>query len=103
MVREQIMSGTTAVQLALQTKKSKAIGKGRFREPGFTFMGDTVIIFSLKEYLANPKWKDDALRKANKRRARESGNTTVVVGWRNNRKRFRMIMQKLYEKSLQAP
>lgn len=96
--REQILSGTTDVQLALQAKRSKIVVKGRFREPGFAYMGDTVIIFSLKEYLSNPKWKEDALRKSSKRRARDGKSSVHVL--RNSRKRFRQVMQALYEKSI---
>jgi hypothetical protein len=97
--REKILSATTDVQLALQARRSKLIVKGRFREPGFTYMGDTVIIFSLKAYLSNPKWKEGALRKSSKRRARDGKPVHVA---RNSRKRFRSVMQNLYEKNIQA-
>ena len=68
MFRDQVLQGTTDLQKALQEKRSKLIVKGRFRESGFTYMGDTVIIWNLREYLANSKWKEEALRKSSKRR-----------------------------------
>lgn len=68
--RDQVLTGTTHVQRALQDKRSKLIVKGRFRESGFTYMGDTVILWNIREYLANPKWKEEAIRKSRKRRGR---------------------------------
>ena len=97
--RDQVLQGKAPIQLALQEKRSKGVAKGRFREPGFRYMGDTVIIWSLREYLANPKWKEDALRKASKRKARHGG---VRPALRNSRRRFRRIMQQLYEQNLQT-
>jgi hypothetical protein len=100
--REQVMNGTSDVQRQAKGKRSKSIEKkGRlFREPGFTYIGDTVIIWSLREYLANPKWKEDALRKSSKRRARNGHRThPIIVG--NNRKRFRRVMEGLYKASLE--
>ena len=76
--RDQVFHGTTDVQLALQDKRSKLIVKGRFRETGFTYMGDTVVIWNLREYLDNPKWKEEALRKSTKRRSRDERKQTLV-------------------------
>eukprot|EP00980_Cylindrotheca_fusiformis_P013206 scaffold3359_cov123-Cylindrotheca_fusiformis.AAC.10 len=107
--REQVMSGTTPVQKEANAKRAKAVNKKgktfKFRETGFSYLGDTVVVWNLSEYLDNKKWKEDALRKANKRRQQfhyASSNLPqekkVYKG--NRRKRFRSVMEDLYKKSL---
>jgi hypothetical protein len=67
-------------------------------------MGDTVIIWNLREYLDNPKWKEDALRKSSKRKARsleEGDESSKFKPLANSRKRFRRIMEELYQNTLQ--
>lgn len=87
------MSGTTELQEAAQRKRASwIVGNNhhqthsvnnnksqrglprnvfiKFREPGFVYLGDTVVIWNIHEYLANPKWKEDALRKSMKRKER---------------------------------
>ena len=96
--REQVLKGTSLIQRQAREKRSKLIRKGRFREPGFCYMGDTVVIWNLREYLKNPKWKEDALRKSSKRNSRSSERQTKPL--MNSRKRFRRIINELYEQSL---
>lgn len=99
------MTATTPIQLEARGKRAKVINnKGKnsmFREKGFTYLGDTVVVWNLTEYLANKKWKEDALRKANKRRQQfQSMPSTAKVHKGTRRKRFRCIMEDLYKKSL---
>lgn len=70
-------------------------------------MGDTVIIWYLRDYLTrNPKWKEDALRKASKRNARQrqdaASTTHRLPRMRRpaNRRRFHHIMERLYQESI---
>jgi hypothetical protein len=106
--KEQVISGKTWVQSEARMKRSKLLKHGRFREPGFVYQGDTVIIWSLRDYISNPKWREDALRKSNRRRARttdamEATDLTQKLSKprRNRRKRFRRTMESLYKKSLE--
>jgi hypothetical protein len=102
-----VWNGTSEVQRDAKNKRAKLItNKGqlmRFREPGFVYMGDTVMIWNLQDYLQNPKWKEDALRKSSKRKARqediegEGSRRSVGTG---SRKRFRRVMERLYEQTL---
>ncbi|KAL3930204.1 MAG: hypothetical protein SGBAC_011863 [Bacillariaceae sp.] len=135
------MSGTTPIQLKANAIRSKVIlsnaaGSGGnkvnangqklptlFKETNFQYLGDTVVIWNLKEYLDHPKWKEDALRRSLKRRQREaslamssaSSNTKssapMTNGGSGNRsdnglknksrkKRFRAVVEALYQKSL---
>lgn len=111
--REKLLAGTTDIQLRAKEKRSKLIKKGRFREKEFAYIGDTVIIWNIHEYMANPKWKEDALRKASRRNARrgcKQANSTKgaptkskrhMKSWVNiRREKFHRIMEGLYQKSL---
>mmetsp|Transcript_73444 Transcript_73444/g.212724 ORF Transcript_73444/g.212724 Transcript_73444/m.212724 type:complete len:162 (+) Transcript_73444:73-558(+) len=99
--REQVLEGTTEVQLALKSKQSRLINKGRFHETGFTYMGDTVIIWNLRDYLQDPKRKEDALRKSSKRMSlqRVKLGSQGPMERMGRRKRFRKIMQQLYQQN----
>ncbi|CAJ1954104.1 unnamed protein product [Cylindrotheca closterium] len=132
--RSQVMSGTTPIQLKAKAIRSKMIlsnapGAGGkvaatsngqklpslFKETNFQYLGDTVIIWNLKEYLDHPKWKEDALRRSLKRRQREeslamssASNSKSCISLqgggglnsKNRKKRFRAVVEALYQKSL---
>jgi hypothetical protein len=112
--KEQVLSGTTDVQIeAARIRKMKiqsGNGKQRcfFREPGFVYQGDTVVIWDIRAYASNPKWRDDAIRKSTRRKraelatkigVHENGTTFPNRRLRNSRKRFSRIMNDLYEKN----
>ena len=94
------MSGTTWIQELVKDKRSKLLPKRRFREPGFTYLGDTVVVWNVRDYLANPKWKDDALRKANKRKACAAESSSIGKPTETSRKRFRRLVEDRYQRSL---
>jgi hypothetical protein len=96
---KQILSGTTWIHQRGKDKRAKLLPKGRFREPGFTYLGDTVVVWNVREYLANPKWKEDALRKANKRTAR-AAESSIGKPTGTSRKRFRRLVEDRYQTSL---
>lgn len=104
--KEQVLAGTTPTQLKAKEIREKAIPKGRFRERDFCYLGDTLVLWDLKQYLANPAWRDDAVRKSKKRKMRqlnnEVGNAPMISSSkrRNRRKRFQQKMEELYQKSL---
>ena len=100
------MAGTTPTQLLAKDKRSKAIPPGRSKEPGFSYLGDTVVLWDLYQYMANPAWREDALRKTKKRKTRQlnhelSGDGTTVCNRRkkSHRQRFDEVMETLYQKS----
>lgn len=131
--RSQVMNGTTPIQLKAKAIRSKVImtnasaGAGGksvsvgsktpslFKEPNFQYLGDTVVIWNLKEYLDQPKWREDALRRSLKRRQREeslamtSASKKICfvslpgadIKSKSRRKRFRAIVEALYQKSLE--
>eukprot|EP00957_Ditylum_brightwellii_P039891 3020343-Ditylum_brightwellii.AAC.1 len=63
-MNDSILDGTTLINRAASTKRALAILPGTFREPAFHYLGETLKIWSLREFFANPKWRDDALRKS---------------------------------------
>ncbi|KAL3906862.1 MAG: hypothetical protein SGILL_009104 [Bacillariaceae sp.] len=93
------MEGTTELQLQAKLKRSKIILSKRFKEPNFKYMGDTVVIFDVRQCFGDQK--EELLRKAQKRRARSVAPTDQSRKvLRNNRKRFRTVYDKLYQQSL---
>ena len=113
--REQVMSGTTPIQLEAKEKRSKVVNPTStvakhkhaflFREKGFGYLGDTVIVWRLKEYLNNSKWKEDALRKSSKRKQQfqhqeSSATTSCNKKGTSRRKRCRQVLENLYQQSL---
>ena len=88
--KQKVLTGTTPIQLhakhlrasrilrratsqratnsASSTTAIPRIGTLSFHEPGFVYTGDTVVIWNLYEYHATPKWRDDAIRKSQRRK-----------------------------------
>lgn len=96
--KNQVLQGTTDVQKKLKAKRESAILPGSFRESGFRFMNETIMIWNRQQFMDNSKWREDAIRRADKRKAR-SLNTRKPI--RNSVKRFRDVMEDLYQKSLE--
>lgn len=120
--KEQVLAGTTEIQEQAREKRQRLLHKKRFREPGFKYVGDTVVIWNIYEYAQNNKWRDDAIRRSNRRKAREQDSAvppssllstaanktsqddmkqsrTIKPG-RSSNKRFRHMFEKLYQESL---
>jgi len=108
--KEQVRAGTTDVQRLAAAKRRMRMGRF-FREPGFVYQGDTVVIWDLRAYASNPKWREEAVRKAMRRKKAEQNNgggaaavsssTTssssgVRPRLRNSRKRFHRIVEERY-------
>jgi len=101
--KQQVLSGTTDVQNMVNAIRKKTIRKGRFREIGFRYQGDTVIIWDLREYRRNSKWKEDAMRKSARRSAREEQVTSDGLqpfrSLGSRRKRFHRLIEEHYKRS----
>lgn len=98
--KDQVLAGTTDVQQRAKVLRNKALQPGRFREPGFAFQGDTVVIWNVREYAANSKWREDAVRKSLRRQARRMDGVPLTKPLRNNRRRFHRIMERLHQQSI---
>ena len=95
--KEQVLKGTTDVQKRAKAKRESSIRPGTFREPGFLYLNQTITIWHRQKFMENRKWREDAVRRAEKRKARAM-NTTKPI--RNSVKRFRSVVEDLYRKSL---
>jgi hypothetical protein len=93
--REQVLAGTTETQLLATDLRRRRVPLGRFKESGFLYTGDTIVLWNLRAYMQNSKWRDDAARKS---RRRGHGDRSRPL--QNSRRRFRQIMEELYRKSL---
>lgn len=102
--REQVLSGTTEIQRFVAEKRRQKL-TGRWREPAFIYQGETIVLWDLRTYMKNPKWKEDAIRKSRRRAVSESNAAFRLVGnrrpLRNSRRRFARIVEKLYQRTLQ--
>ena len=108
LLKEQILAGTSEVQCLAQQKRSKLLRPGRFRESGFVYQGDTVVIWNLRDYLSNPKWREDAVRKSNRRKARLTDKMSDkdvekqhLKRLKNSRRRFHRLIERRYHESRQ--
>jgi len=107
LLKEQILAGTSDVQCMAQEKRSKLLRPGRFREPGFVYQGDTIVIWNIRDYLSNPKWREDAVRKSNRRKARLVDQISdeyvekKLKRLKNSRRRFHHLIEQCYQRKLQ--
>lgn len=113
--KEKVVSGTTDVQkLAKELRSKQRLPPKRFKEPGFVYTGDTIVIWNLREYMKNPKWREDAVRKSVRRKDRHTATNfsagkdsfqTHATNQRrpggNSRRRFHRIIEELYRQSLE--
>lgn len=100
-LKEQILAGTTDVQLMAKAIRGKRLQPGRFREPGFKYVGDSVVIWNIREFGTNDKWKDEAIRKSYRRNARRMDAITDLPPkkLRINIRRFHRIVEQRYQES----
>jgi hypothetical protein len=122
--REQVLAGTTQVQILAAAKRAHRLAPGRFREAGFAYQGDTVVIWDVRQFARTARWREEAVRKSVRRRrasnissANDSSNNTAASTaaknasgggtnrnppLRNNRRRFRCMVEQWYQESLHA-
>lgn len=92
--KEQVLAGTTHVQKLAAAKRNLRMGKRFFREPGFCYTGDTVVIWDIRAYYRIPKLREDAIRKSLRRRnLSTSSETQASRPLRNSRKRFHRLVE----------
>ena len=63
-----ILNGTHPINLQADERRKKTIKPGTFSETSFKYIGDSVILFSLKDYFSDTKIRDDIIRKSKNRR-----------------------------------
>jgi hypothetical protein len=103
--RNDVMQGKTLEQQLAAQKRRHFLPKNRFKETGFLYTGDTVVIWNIREYYDNVKWRDEAKRRSKRRQqALEDGIVDAVAAPRRlfcSRKRFRALVEQRYREHLQ--
>jgi 23S rRNA maturation mini-RNase III len=82
--RNQVLSGTTDIHVLAEQLRSKRLPNKRFREPGLKYQGDTVVIWCLRQFMSNPKWREDVMRKRRKSFSRTNARAKVTSETMNN-------------------
>jgi hypothetical protein len=127
--KENVLQGKTDIQLAAAEKRRLKLPKGRFKEPAFRYLGDTVIIWDIRQCLlpeqfpkqqqssSSCNFTSSSLGGMEQHQQSSSMNSTVVEEilnrarkrnrltqhnkvLRNNKKRFRRVIEDLYHQSL---
>ena len=83
-----MLDGTDRITQAAKKKRESRAGPGAFHDSNLHYFGDTVVIWDVKEFMANPKWREDAMRRS---RNRKDGSMKLVdlgaVAGKKKRKR----------------
>jgi len=123
--KESIINATHPIQIQAQKLRLSAVKPGLFHESAFRYLGETLLIWDVRQYSENPKLRDEAMRKSrryvespiytsihppNRKGKRkqfgmdkdsfgrdESKCITLGIG---RRKRFKHVMNFLYQESL---
>lgn len=133
--KTQILEGTHFIQQEAGKIRSRLIHPLsrkllNIREPNIIYQGDTVVIWDIRAYASNIKWRDEAIRRSLKRQASVNNNNVSPPdsnrrkkgvnriekelssdrtdsikpsrhALRNNRKRFHSYFENVYQASLQ--
>ncbi len=62
--RRAILEGRNYINILASEQRKLAIIPGSFRETSFHYLGETAYLWSLTDFFANPKWRDDAIRRS---------------------------------------
>lgn len=114
-LRESIINGTHPIQITAKQQRALAVQSNTFREKAFKYMGETVLIWHFDEFMNNPKWKEESIRKLRKLKTNfivRNRKTSVNDVQRKQfgkdlptnegqKKRFHRVMQHLYQKSIE--
>ena len=99
-----LLEGNNEITKLAAEKRQNAVRNGIFHfEPALLYMQETLVCWSLQKYFENPKLRDDALRKSDRRRdqlvrSRKFRSKPKL----SRRKKFDMVLNSLYEKSLKS-
>mmetsp|Transcript_19480 Transcript_19480/g.45313 ORF Transcript_19480/g.45313 Transcript_19480/m.45313 type:complete len:106 (-) Transcript_19480:66-383(-) len=85
-------------------KRKTEVLPGAFHEPNFIYLRQTIQIWNIREYMKNPKWREDAIRRSEKRKALSDNdeNLRKKRKIKSGRRRFRNFMNEWYRKSLES-
>ena len=91
-----------------------AVKPGAFPgEPAFRYLQESLVVWDCRQYLDNPKWREDAIRRSERnKRAREvfaggaggraEEKTDDSKKKEGRKRRFQRVMKELYEASVKV-
>ena len=92
--KESVLVGSTDVQKQAALLRKRRLAPGTFHEPLFMYVGDSIVLWNIREYIKNSKWREEAIRKSKRR----SGGRFPYA---TKRRPFAQVVDELYKKSLQ--
>jgi len=95
-----LLQGNTIIARQANRDRSLALLPGAFRDSGFVYSEQTIKIWDIREFMANPRWREDAIRKSRKRTAREINMT--VPRLKISRKRFHSLLDQWYHENVKT-
>lgn len=101
--KRQALQNQLEVNKIAADLRDRAIPQGSHREPNIKYIGETLVFWNIHEFLKNPKWCKEAMRKAKKQEElSRSYTTTKQVKSRVKRKtKFNQVMNLLFNQSLE--
>jgi len=110
--QEEILDGTSAVNVRAAKQRRMTVTPGAFPgEPAFRYLQESLIVWDCRQYLDNPKWREDAIRRSERnKRAREvfaggagkAEEKTFPKKKEGRKRRFQRIMTELYDASVKV-
>ena len=80
------------------------VGAGHYKEPSIEWLGDTVVLFSLRDFLRETKWSKEALEQGLRRRRGKrtmgQGKEGGKEGGRRERERGREVRRARFERKV---
>ncbi|KAL7552709.1 hypothetical protein ACHAWF_015943 [Thalassiosira exigua] len=61
---QSLLDGTDWITRTAARKRASRVGPGAFHEPNVHYFGETVVLWDVREFMANPKWREDAVRRS---------------------------------------
>ena len=110
--KELILDGKDPLQIRANKQRALAIKPGAFHEPAFRYLNETLLIWDLKSFMKNAKWRDDAIRKSRRYVESQLYLQSHPKGFKRKqfqldvpanetrKKRFKRVMDHLHKNSL---
>jgi len=113
--KELILEGKHALQIQAKKQRALRVTARAFHEPAFRYLGETLLIWDLRAYMSNAKWRDDAIRKSRRyvesqlylqsypksfKRKQFDMDVPPHETTGGRKKKFKRVMDQLYRKSL---
>ena len=79
---QAILDGTDVITRMATKKRSSKVAKGAFKEPNIHYFGETVLLWNVREFMDNTKWRETAIRRSK----RKLDSCDGIIERRNNKR-----------------